>query len=164
MLSSSVCDSGIIGPATAPCSTRNASSIGMLVEMPQPHDAIEKSSIESTKSFTSPTRRASQPVSGTAIALLTAKDVITHVPWEGDTPSSPEMPGMETLAMEESSTTMKLAAASATVSTTRSAPSMGLPYMLTVPSRWPAGSPSRGGWRGSRSRPACRSCWRARSS
>src|SRR5215469_13859131 len=45
--------------------------------------------------------------------LATAKDVITHVPWSGDTPRFPAMVGSETLAIVESSTCMKVPAASA---------------------------------------------------
>src|SRR5580658_6231746 len=41
-----------------------------------------------------------------------AKSVITHVPWSGATPRLPDMVGMETLAMVESSTCMKVPSAS----------------------------------------------------
>src|SRR6202012_3994992 len=54
----------------------------------------------------------SQPVSGTPMPLATAKAVITQVPWSEDTPRLPEMVGSETLAMVESSTCMKVPAAS----------------------------------------------------
>ena len=37
------------------------------------------------------------------------KLVMTHVPWPGLTPKSPEMAGIDTLAIEESSTFMKVA-------------------------------------------------------
>ena len=55
-----------------------------------------------------PKRWVSQPVSGTEIALATANDVITHVPWFGLTPRSPEIAGIDTLAIDVSSTFMAL--------------------------------------------------------
>jgi len=58
---------------------------------------------------TAPNRWVSQPVSGTDMALATPKLVITQVPWFGLTPRSPAMAGMETLAIEESSTFIKVA-------------------------------------------------------
>ncbi len=58
-------------------------------------------------------RCVSQPVSGTAMALATAKLVMTRVPWIGLTPRSPEMAGGDTLAIELSSTFMNVAADSA---------------------------------------------------
>ncbi|MNS33366.1 hypothetical protein D3C72_654780 [compost metagenome] len=60
-------------------------------------------------SFTSPKRRLSQPVSGSAIALLTANEVITQVPCSELTPRLPDMVGSATLAMVVSSTCMNVA-------------------------------------------------------
>lgn len=60
-------------------------------------------------SFTSPKRRLSQPVSGSAMALLTANEVITQVPCSELTPRLPEMVGKATLAMVVSSTCIKVA-------------------------------------------------------
>ena len=66
---------------------------------------------------------------GTEIALATPKLVITHVPWLGLTPRSPEMLGIETLAMEESNTFMNVAKDKHSVPSKSSMPckgSMGL--------------------------------------
>src|SRR5204863_3202751 len=43
--SSSVCESGIIGPATAPCTTRKKTSIGMETARPQRNEAATKSAV-----------------------------------------------------------------------------------------------------------------------
>src|SRR6185295_803810 len=82
-------------------------------------------SVDAAKSLTWPKRCVSQPVSGTAMALATANDVITHVPWLELTPMSPEMAGIDTLAIDVSSTIMNVAADSAIVPSTRSTPSSG---------------------------------------
>ena len=74
----------------------------------------------------SPTRRASQPVSGTEIALATENDVMTQVPCVAETPRSPEMVGIATLAIELSSACMNVAAASATVTSVRSEAPIGV--------------------------------------
>src|SRR6476469_5080159 len=103
-----VCDSGTIGPDTRPCNSRNAISDSKLCARPQSADAIENSSTEMVNSFTSPTRRASQPVSGTAIADATEYDEITHVPSLVATPRLPEIVGTATLAMDVSSTSMNV--------------------------------------------------------
>ena len=62
---------------------------------------------------------------GTEMALATAKLVTTHVPWLTEVPRLPEMVGMATLAMDESSTIMKVAIASDTVISQRCAPVSG---------------------------------------
>ncbi len=74
---------------------------------------------------TCPKRCVSQPVSGTAMALATAKLVMTQVPCVVLTPRSPEMAGSDTFAIDVSSTFMKVAADSAIVPQTRAAPSSG---------------------------------------
>ena len=74
---------------------------------------------------TCPKRWVMKPVSGTAMALDTAKLVMTQVPCVALTPRSPAMAGNETLAIDESSTFMKVAAESATVPHIRAAPSSG---------------------------------------
>ena len=51
-------------------------------------------------SRTWPKRCVSQPVSGTEIALATANEVMTQVPWVGLTPRSPAIAGIDTLAIE----------------------------------------------------------------
>jgi hypothetical protein len=72
-----------------------------------------------------PKRWVMKPVSGTAMALATAKLVMTQVPCVVLTPRSPEMAGSDTFAIDESSTFMKVAAESAIVPQTRAAPSSG---------------------------------------
>ena len=76
-------------------------------------------------SFTSPTRRASQPVSGTAIAEATEYDEITQVPWLVATPRLPEMVGTATFAIDVSSTSMKVPSARPTVSRASTPPLSG---------------------------------------
>ncbi|MNP13725.1 hypothetical protein D3C76_1060180 [compost metagenome] len=63
--------------------------------------------VAARNSFTSPKRRLSQPVSGSAMALLTANEVITQVPCSALAPRLPEMVDSDTLAMVVSSTCMK---------------------------------------------------------
>src|SRR3954469_23863434 len=92
---------------------------------PQSHDATTNSSTLATNRRTWPKRCDSQPVSGTAMALATAKLVMTHVPWFGLTPRSPAMAGRDTLAIDVSSTFMNVAADSAIVPHRRAEPSSG---------------------------------------
>ncbi len=47
------------------------------------------------------------------MALATANEVMTQVPWLGETPRSPEMAGIDTLAIDVSSTFMNVASDSA---------------------------------------------------
>ena len=68
---SSACESGTMKPATAPCTTRNETSIRRLVERPHSAEAIVKKAIASEYMRTWPKRCANQPVSGTVIALAT---------------------------------------------------------------------------------------------
>ena len=51
---SSACDPGIMGPETAPCSTRKAMSDSKLQAMPQRNDAIVNSVTAVTKVRTTP--------------------------------------------------------------------------------------------------------------
>lgn len=120
-----VCDSGIIGPATAPCSTRNAIRASSEGEKPHSHEASTNSRVEIRNSRTWPKRCVSQPVSGTVMALATANEVMTQVPWLELTPRSPEMVGMDTFAIEVSSTFMNTAVDSAIDPMMRVAPSSG---------------------------------------
>ena len=60
-------------------------------------------------------RCVSQPVNGTEIAFATENEVITHVPCCGDTPRSPEIAGIDTLAIDESSTFINTASDKASV-------------------------------------------------
>src|SRR5512133_2423671 len=92
---------------------------------PHSHDAMTNSITLPTNSLTCPNRCDSQPVSGTAMALATAKLVMTQVPWFGLTPRSPAMAGSDTLAIDVSSTFMKVAADSASVPHRRAAPLSG---------------------------------------
>src|SRR3546814_7060978 len=59
--SSRACEPGIIGPDTAPCSTRNAISDGRLQATPHRNDANVNSSTEITNTRTTPKRCISQP-------------------------------------------------------------------------------------------------------
>ena len=54
-----------------------------------------------------------------------AKRVITQVPWSGATPRLPDIVGMETLAIVESSTCMKVPSASPIEMTASGMPSSG---------------------------------------
>src|SRR5579862_5021942 len=92
---------------------------------PQSHDAITNSSTLEVKRRTGPKRCVSQPVSGTEIALATANDVITHVPCDGLTPRSPAIAGIDTLAIDVSSTFMNVASDSAIVPSTSAPPLNG---------------------------------------
>ena len=91
----------------------------MLKAMPQRNEAMVNSSVAITNKRTSPKRRVSQPVSGSAMALETAKAVITQVLWSVLTPRLPAIVGNETLAIVVSSTCMKVANASAVVHSPR---------------------------------------------
>src|ERR1044072_8189003 len=94
-------------------------SVAMLGASPHSHDAITNKTTLPTKRRTWPKRCDSQPVSGTAMALATAKLVMTQVPWLGLTPRSPAMAGSDTFAIDVSSTFMNVAAESAIVPQTR---------------------------------------------
>ncbi|CDY78371.1 hypothetical protein BGLT_01243 [Caballeronia glathei] len=119
------CDSGISGPATAPCSTRATSSTGSVGASPHIHDEITNSRIAPTKRRIWPMRWVSQPVSGMETALDAAKTVMTQVPSLTETPRLPEIVGIATFAIDESSTFMKVASATANVARTSCAPSSG---------------------------------------
>src|SRR5580692_11751429 len=97
------------------------------IEGARPHmkEATTNRKIDSVNKRTWPKRRVSQPVSGTEIALATPKEVITQVPWSGETPRSPEIAGMDTFAMEVSKTFMKIASDRARVPSNRAAPGSG---------------------------------------
>ena len=99
----------------APCTTRKKIRNSMLGDRPHSHDASTKSRMLLVNRRTVPMRCVSHPVSGTEIALATAKLVMTHTPWFGLTPRSPAIAGSETLAIELSSTFMNVASDSATV-------------------------------------------------
>src|SRR5262245_51713533 len=97
----------------------------MLGAMPHSHDAITNSSTLAVKRRTWPKRCVSQPVSGTEIALATANDVMTQVPWFGLTPRLPAIAGIDTLAIDVSSTFMNVASDSASVPSARCDPCSG---------------------------------------
>src|SRR5580693_10276958 len=113
---------GIIGPDTAPCSTRKAINDGRLHASPHRSDAIVNSATDTTKVRTTPKRCMSQPVKGTDTPFATANEVMTQVPWSELTPRSPLIVGMETFAIEVSSTCMKVPSARATAVTALVAP------------------------------------------
>ena len=86
---------------------------------------MTNSTTEAVNSRTCPKRRVSQPVSGSEMALATPKEVMTQVPWSGETPRSPAMAGVDTLAIDVSSTFMNVASDSAIVPRTSCAPASG---------------------------------------
>src|SRR3954464_12247945 len=83
---SRLCVIGYIGPATAPWMARKTMSMVMLCAIPHRNEASENNSVAMTNSFVSPKRRVRKPVSGSAMALLTANEVMTHVLWLELTP------------------------------------------------------------------------------
>ncbi len=123
--SSSACESGASGPATAPCRIRAASRVGRFGAIPHSQEASTNSRIAVTNRRTWPKRWVSQPVSGIDTALAAAKIVITQVPSSTETPSSPEMVGIATFAIDESSTFMNIASDTATVPSASLAPVRG---------------------------------------
>src|SRR5207253_2981114 len=64
------------------------------------------------------------------MAFATANEVITQVHWLGDTPRSPEIAGIETMAIEVSSTFMNVAPDTARVPSRRAPPSSGFSSKL----------------------------------
>ena len=78
-----------------------------------------------TNSLICPTRCVSHPVSGIEIALAAENSVITQVPSSTDTPRLPAMVGIATFAIDESSTFMKVASATARVASTSLPPESG---------------------------------------
>src|SRR3569833_1171287 len=118
----SVCDSGTIGPETKPCNRRNVTSMVRLTEKAANADISVKASTDMTNNLTSPMRRASHPVSGTAMAAATEYALMIQVPWLVETPSAPAMVGIETLAIVMSRISMKVDKAAANVSSTSAGP------------------------------------------
>src|SRR6185312_8762851 len=111
--------------ATKPCNARKPIKVVMLGASPHIHELSTNSRTLPMKSRTCPKRWDSQPVNGTETALATAKLVITQVPWFALTPRSPAIAGSETLAIDESSTFMNVAAETTSVPHMRSEPSSG---------------------------------------
>src|SRR5258706_16199054 len=111
---------------------RKKISIGIDIASPQRNEAATNSAVVARNSRTWPKRCVSQPVSGTEIALATAKDVMTQVPWLGDTPKSPAMAGIDTLAIDVSSTFMNVARPTASEAARRAPPSSGCVSRLSV--------------------------------
>src|SRR4249919_2656165 len=83
----------------------------MLLARPHSREAMTNRNVAQMNSLRSPKWRVSHPVSGNAIALLTAKDVMTHVAWLALSPRLPEIVGRDTFAMVRSSTCMNDASA-----------------------------------------------------
>jgi hypothetical protein len=81
----------------------------MLLAKPHSSEASENARVAHTNNWRSPNRRARNPVSGSAMALLTANEVMTQVAWLALAPRLPEIVGSETLAMVMSSTCMNVA-------------------------------------------------------
>src|SRR5580658_7321147 len=79
-VSSNAWEPGIMGPETAPCSTRNSTSSVIFSEMPHKKDATVNSSTDRAKVRTTPNRRMSHPVRGTDTPLATANEVMIQVP------------------------------------------------------------------------------------
>src|SRR3954452_16000934 len=73
---SKACDPGTMGPETRSCSTRKMTSDDRLQATPQRKEAMLKNRTDATKTFTTPKRCISQPVSGTEIPFATANEVI----------------------------------------------------------------------------------------
>src|SRR5438128_2693706 len=112
------CDKGIRGPATAPCKIRAASNIGKVGAMPHNQDDNTNNRIAITNRRICPTRCVNHPVNGIETALAAANKVMTQVPSSTDTPRLPEMVGIATFAIDESSTFMNVANATAKVAST----------------------------------------------
>src|SRR5579859_4495854 len=113
-----------MGPATAPCSTRSTTRDARLGARPQASDSSENSRVAPMNRRTSPTRRAIQPESGSAMARLTVNEVITQVPWLGLMARSPAMVGIATLAMDVSRMFMSTASDTPTVNSASRKPVM----------------------------------------
>ena len=96
-----------------------------LVDIPHRKDAATNNTTLEMNKRTAPNRWVRKPVSGTAIALATANEVITQVPWLKLTPRSPDSAGIDTLAIDTSSTFMNVANASAMLAITSVAPLIG---------------------------------------
>src|SRR5262245_21615304 len=105
--------------------TRNRISIGIEGARPHSSDAMTNSTTVATNRRTLPKRCDSQPVSGTEIALATANEVITQVPWLGETPRSPAIAGIDTFAIDVSSTFMNVASDTTRVPSARVPPVSG---------------------------------------
>src|SRR5438552_14114203 len=99
---------------------------------PHSHDMTTNSSTLPVNRRTWPKRCVSQPVSGTEMALATANDVMTHVPCDGLTPMSPDIAGIDTLAIDVSSTFMNVASDSAIVPIASAAPLRGTDAALAA--------------------------------
>ncbi len=128
--------SGTMGPATAPCRMRQASSDSKEPASPHSTEAMVKAVIAARNRRTWPKRRDSQPVSGMQIALAMAKEVMIHSPSSELMPRLPAMVGTETLAMVMSTTAMNEARPSDSVASVRVPPSSTL-YL--PPLKGPAG-------------------------
>src|SRR6185437_5981864 len=118
-------ESGIMGPAVMPCSTRRNTSDPRFGARPQSSENSANSEVAQMKRRTSPKLRASQPVRGTAMASVTVKEVMTQVPWLGLMARSPAMVGMATLAMDVSRMFMNTASDTPSVSNASLMPVMG---------------------------------------
>src|ERR1043165_1898039 len=78
--SSSVCDSGIIGPPHTPCMMRPKTSMPSELAKPHTSENTPNMPMHVVNTRTAPKRAANHPVNGTKIASATAYEVITQVP------------------------------------------------------------------------------------
>ena len=105
--------------------TRKMISMVMFGASPHSQELSTNSKTLVMNRRTWPKRCDNQPVSGRAMALATPKLVMTQVPWLALTPRSPAMAGSDTLAIDESSTFMKVAKETAMVPHRRAEPCSG---------------------------------------
>src|SRR5580698_9627037 len=141
--SNRACDRGIMGPATAPWTTRKKISSGNDVARPQSSEAMENRTTEAVNRRTAPKRWLNQPVSGTAMALATPKEVMTQVTWVVDTPRSPPIDDSETFAIDVSSTFMNVASARDSVPRIFAVPVRGCSSSGAATFRFPIGARRR---------------------
>src|SRR5512146_1838472 len=114
-----------MGPDTSPCNRRKNTSMARFCENAASVDISVKASTEYTNRRASPTRLASQPVSGTEMAAATEYALMIQVPWLVDTAKAPAMVGIDTLVMVMSRISMKVENEAAMVSSTSAAPCSG---------------------------------------
>ena len=98
-----------MAPPVAPWMRRKSTSMGRFGARPQSREAMVKPLTETMSSRLRPKKRASQPVSGSTIALATRYDVRTHVDSSMVADRLPAMCGSDTLTTVVSSTSMNVA-------------------------------------------------------
>ena len=93
------CESGTSGAPNSPWQVRHTISSTSEVDMPQSTVLMEKPVIAPSSRRLRPSRAASQPVGGVAIAVATMLKVSTHAIWSMLADRSPCICGRATLAM-----------------------------------------------------------------